>query len=47
MVLSVMAWDWSSGAIGMAWDAETAARASPIASADAAKIFMNFPFLGW
>jgi hypothetical protein len=47
MVLSDTAWDWSSGAIGMAWDAEIAAKPSPIANADAAKIFMNVPFLGW
>jgi hypothetical protein len=47
MVLSMAAWDWSSGATGIAWDAETAARPSPIANADAARIFMNVPFLGW
>jgi hypothetical protein len=37
--------DWSSGATGMAFDAETAARLRPMANADAARIFMGFPFL--
>jgi hypothetical protein len=44
MVLSDAAWGGSSGAIGIAWDAETAAKPSPIANADAASIFINAPF---
>jgi hypothetical protein len=43
--LSDAACDGSSGAIGIAWDAEIAARPSPIANADAASIFMVVPFL--
>jgi hypothetical protein len=37
--------DWSSGATGMAFDAEIAARLRPMANADAARIFTGFPFL--
>jgi hypothetical protein len=36
---------WSSGATGIAGDAETAARLRPMAKADAASIFMGFPFI--
>jgi hypothetical protein len=36
--------DWSSGAKGIACDAEIAARLRPIANADAARIFMKGSF---
>src|SRR6266700_1700416 len=44
MVSSEAARDGPGGAIGMAWDAEIAAKPNPIASADAAGIFMHSPF---
>jgi hypothetical protein len=36
---------WSSGATGIARDTDIAARPRPMANADAAKIFMDVPFL--
>jgi hypothetical protein len=36
--------DLSSGANGIACDAVTAARPKPIANAETARIFMDFPF---
>jgi hypothetical protein len=36
--------DWSSGASGIACEAEIAAKLRPIANADAARIFMDVPF---
>jgi hypothetical protein len=36
--------DWSSGASGIACEAEVAAKLRPIANADAARIFMDVPF---
>jgi hypothetical protein len=35
--------DWSSGASGIACEAEIAAKPRPIANADAARIFMDVP----
>jgi hypothetical protein len=39
-----VATDWSSGASGIACEAEIAAKLRPIANADAARIFMDVPF---
>src|ERR1700730_706570 len=38
------AWAWSSGASGMACDADIPSRPSPMANAEAARIFIDLPF---
>jgi hypothetical protein len=44
MVAASVAAAWSSGATGMAWEADIDARPMPIANKEAARILIDIPF---